>query len=198
MRKITLILLFALVGFYQTSVATTVTVYVSGIGLNPATTSATCGDTIKWKWNGGTDSVRSTTIPGCATSWKSPVGSGTPTFTAVVGCAGSYSYNAYVLNGSVTNYTGTINVTCATGIPAELNVESVSMYPNPGNGHFVLATGGTELQGIQVFDLKGSLVFSQSILDKTSVDLAGLDEGIYLVRIYTSAGILSKKLIISK
>ncbi len=196
MRKITLTILLFLLAFYQISTATTVVVYVTGIGLNQATKSATCGDTIKWIWNGGADSVRSTTIPGCATPWASPIGSGTPTFTTVVACAGTYTYNAYVLNGSVTNYTGTINVTCATGILSVSDPESLNIYPNPGNGHFVLATSGTDLQSIQVFDLNGRLVFNQSLSGKTSIDLSDLEEGVYLVKINTGVGVLNRRVVI--
>jgi hypothetical protein len=198
MRKTLLLFLFAFIS-YHTSKATIVTVYVGGIGLSRPTVSATCGDTIKWIWNGATDSVRSTTIPGCGISWKSPIDASTPNFSVVVPCAGTYSYNAYVLNPTVTNYPGTINVTCATGILPVFKPEpELSIFPNPGKGSFVVSTNQTDLQNLELFDLNGKEVFNQRIMGNTTIDLSTLGEGIYLMKITSLEGIITRKIVITR
>ncbi|MFI5142234.1 MAG: T9SS type A sorting domain-containing protein [Bacteroidia bacterium] len=199
MKKYILLLSLALFGFIKTTQATTHVIYVSGIGVSPAATTANCGDTIVWRWNGGTDSTRSTSIPNCATSWSSPMDAGTPNYSITVGCAGTYNYSCYVLNGTAHTYTASITVSCtSTFIAASANqAVHASIYPNPAQNNFTVLTNRIDNQTLQVYDVTGKQVLAKTINGTTNIE-ADLPEGVYIVTITNNQGVTNKRLTIVK
>jgi hypothetical protein len=82
------------------------------------------------------------------------------------------------------------------------NKEQVNIYPNPNNGSFVIEPipSLTLPQGkgtlMQVYDVNGKLVLSQSINGKTSIDASGLNEGVYNISLQNNEGVVNKRLVI--
>jgi len=91
---------------------------------------------------------------------------------------------------------------------------SVSVYPNPTSGEFQMQVGngqsalGNEYK-IEIYNVYGDKVYEQDISDKETangnspyglslitVNLSESPDGIYFVRINTSAGIISKKVLV--
>src|SRR6185312_16984038 len=158
-----------------------------------------CGDTITWTWNGGTDSTRSTTIPSCATPWSSPIDATTHTYSLTLACGGTYNFSCYVLNGTTKTYTAVINVSCGTtAIPnKQTQTPQVSIYPNPAQNNFTVQATDANNPTVQVFDLTGKLVLSQSINGTTNIE-ANLPEGVYILTLTNNQSITNKRLIIVK
>lgn len=75
---------------------------------------------------------------------------------------------------------------------------SLYIYPNPTNGKFTIETTTKEKEIIEIFDLNGKLVFSQTLTEKTNIDATGLNEGIYNLTIKSNISVSNKKLIIVK
>jgi len=68
------------------------------------------------------------------------------------------------------------------------------LYPNPGKGYYVL--NSNEAAVLEVFDLIGQLVFTDSIqIGKHELDLRQFSQGIYLVRLTNKNAIRSMRLI---
>jgi len=82
------------------------------------------------------------------------------------------------------------------GIKQLLNSSQVNIYPNPNKGNFTIETSATEKQTVQVFDVNGKLVFSQTINGNTSIDAGNLSEGVYNVSIMGNEGVVNKRLVI--
>jgi len=82
------------------------------------------------------------------------------------------------------------------GIKQLLNSSQVNIYPNPNKGNFTIETTVTERQAVQVFDVNGKLVFSQTINGNTSIDASNLSEGVYNVSIVGNEGVVNKRLVI--
>ncbi len=87
------------------------------------------------------------------------------------------------------------------GIP-DRHADAFSIHPNPAQGMITIeSTNGERIMGIEVFNLMGAVVFSkmEPIVagDKLTIDLTGLHGGIYMVRIKTRAGWITKKIIIT-
>ncbi|HXB13950.1 MAG TPA: T9SS type A sorting domain-containing protein, partial [Bacteroidia bacterium] len=82
---------------------------------------------------------------------------------------------------------------------ANLNTEqALSIYPNPSNGNFVIETNTTDIQTLQVFDINGKVVLSQTISGTATIDASNLNEGIYNISIINSQSLVNKKMIITK
>lgn len=76
--------------------------------------------------------------------------------------------------------------------------ERIYIYPNPNNGNFTIETYSETKQSIQLYDVNGRLVLSQSLLGKTNIDASNLNEGVYSLSIIDNEGTTNKKLVIVK
>jgi hypothetical protein len=124
--------------------------------------------------------------------------------TAAVHCACScqYEYN-YILYGlSANNYVAKFSginyaINCATSsINKLLSGNELNIYPNPSNGNFIIEPSSATKQTMQVYDVNGKLVLSQTIKGKTSIDCTPLNEGVYNISIISTEGIINNKLVI--
>ncbi|HTA60925.1 MAG TPA: T9SS type A sorting domain-containing protein [Bacteroidia bacterium] len=77
--------------------------------------------------------------------------------------------------------------------------QQVKIYPNPANNilhiEMEMLNEKTELK---LFDINGRLLLNQFIQDKTTVDVSGLNAGVYSLNITNNEGALTKKLVIVK
>lgn len=73
----------------------------------------------------------------------------------------------------------------------------VNLYPNPTRGEVKIACNNTQIQKVTVFNM-----FGQMILDKemntfeTSINLSNYTTGVYMVRITTANGIVTKNVVV--
>lgn len=98
----------------------------------------------------------------------------------------------------VTNTTYNSIKDIATGlVEKEENIASV--YPNPTNGLFTIELNTKEKQHLQLFDIAGNAVLSQTIENgKASIDADHLAAGIYNISIKGNTSVTNKKLVIVK
>ena len=83
-----------------------------------------------------------------------------------------------------------------TGI-AELNkTTNVSLYPNPTNTQFTIETNATEKQIVNIFDVNGKLILSQTIIGTTTINTETIAPGAYNINLTGSNGVVNKRLII--
>ena len=86
----------------------------------------------------------------------------------------------------------------AMGIEKVTDNDVINIYPNPGNGNFVIESTNATKQTVQLFDINGRLVFTQSISGKTMIDASTLNEGVYNISIIDKEGLINKRLVIVK
>jgi PKD repeat protein len=153
-----------------------------------------------WYWGDGTD----TSGLYAGHSYDS-AGTYNICVTAYSACGDSASY---CQNDSIYRTTNTsmikVKVLQSTaGIQQFANSkEQVIIYPNPNNGSFVIEPipSLTLPQGkgilMQVYDVNGKLVLSQTINGKTSIDASSLNEGIYNISLQSNEGVVNKRLVI--
>lgn len=89
-------------------------------------------------------------------------------------------------------------VTCTTtGIKFSNNENNVvTIYPNPSNGSFIIESSNAAKQTIQIYDVNGKLVLSQTINNKTNIDAGSLNEGVYNISLQSNIGVVNKRLVI--
>ncbi len=74
----------------------------------------------------------------------------------------------------------------------DLNLESVSFYPNPATDYF--SVKGIDIKGVDVYSQDGKLVVkTEKVLD---IDIKHLASGVYILHIETSKNQITKKLIV--
>lgn len=84
------------------------------------------------------------------------------------------------------------------GIEDVLAPEAVALYPNPANQEFTISYPGAIEMDIRVFDVTGKLVIYQRDVDfnqQYTVDVSGLNSGIYFTRLSTGKGVVTKRFI---
>lgn len=128
-------------------------------------------------------------------------GASTATYT-VTGLSASttFSYqvkatNAVPAEASAYSSASVIATTTVTGIASNTNDLSLNVYPNPAVNSFSIG-GLTETAKVSVSDLAGKLLLVKDVQVNNSIDLNGLSQGLYMVRISTSKGTLDKKLMV--
>ena len=91
-------------------------------------------------------------------------------------------------------------MSCPFAIESELSIEettpnSVSIYPNPSNGHFTIEAEG--MKHIEIFNALGQCIKSENVDNELyEVNLESSNAGIYLIRVLTETGIISKPICI--
>lgn len=81
-----------------------------------------------------------------------------------------------------------------TNIAAQSN--EVTIYPNPSSGIFYIE--GFQIQAIEVRDINGRIILKETPMeDKTSINLKGQTEGLYLIRVIGEDCTVVKKVVYS-
>ncbi|MBL7952054.1 MAG: T9SS type A sorting domain-containing protein [Flavobacteriales bacterium] len=95
--------------------------------------------------------------------------------------------NVFLYGGNGTAYA--IRLTSQTGIGMAENtlLEGVTMYPNPTNGLVRVNTVGNEKMTVEVMNILGELVSTSKFVGNTVLDLEGLADGVYSVRVSNGA-----------
>ena len=140
--------------------------------------------------NGSTDNCENLTFSlskltfGCK-----DLGENTVTFTATDSSENSSSTTAIV----------TITGNCEIG-PGQ-GVEYIFIYPNPTSGPFQFATPvGVTIQRVEAFDSRGRMIMFKEYSEidlQYNMDLSGVQNAVYILKLFTSEGIDIKRVIIN-
>jgi hypothetical protein len=117
----------------------------------------------------------------------------TVTATDLVGCTQTDSIEVQVLavEDSIPNDT--------TGIASvSYNSQLLSVYPNPNKGTFTVNVASPLADGavIEVLDITGKRVYSESLYSLNNTITLDAEKGLYLVKVITGNKILTQKLLI--
>lgn len=81
-----------------------------------------------------------------------------------------------------------------TGIEETTNDCKIEIYPNPSSGQFSIISKKLTINNINIIDITGKLI--KTIDENTSViSMVDLPKGIYLIKITTNEGLITKKII---
>ena len=94
---------------------------------------------------------------------------------------------------------GNTNGCAVAGINQIIDVSNqVNIYPNPAQNNFTIETNNTDKQILQITDVNGKQVLTQTINGTTNVDASNLNAGVYNISISSNTGVVNKKLVIVK
>ena len=92
--------------------------------------------------------------------------------------------------------TGNSNGCVVAGIEYYANNVQASIYPIPANNSFTIELNTSNKQTLQLFDVNGKLVLSQTINGKANIDASNLAEGVYNLSLINPSGVANKRLVI--
>jgi lysozyme len=119
-------------------------------------------------------------------------------WTATVpGIPGSQT-DVNVFNGNTAAFNNFMGCS-TTGIkPNNLN-NAFAIYPNPASNSFQIDYPAINAEAVlSIYDLNGKLVLTQTMINKTTIDVSNLSEGIYNISILSNEGVANKRLLIVK
>jgi len=92
-------------------------------------------------------------------------------------------------NNNTSEFSIARNTTEFASINEEINDNGIKVFPNPTDGIFTIS--GKNISFIEIIDMHGQLIKHS---EATTIDIAGVATGIYLVKIYTAENFVIKKL----
>jgi hypothetical protein len=123
--------------------------------------------------------------------WQMNEGIGTTIFDATAN-----AYNGTLMGATFVQDSACNNAT--TSINKLANNNQITLYPNPAQNNFTIETNNSIKQTLQIFDVNGNLVLSQTINGTTSVDASNLSQGVYNISLTNNEGVINKRLVIVK
>jgi hypothetical protein len=83
-----------------------------------------------------------------------------------------------------------------TGLSTILPVNDFNIYPNPADDY--LSIGGlNENADVAIFDLTGKLIYNSELCN-SQIDVSNFQSGIYMMKIETAKGVVTKKFVKNK
>jgi hypothetical protein len=83
-----------------------------------------------------------------------------------------------------------------TGIGLVNVQDGISIYPNPTTGDVFLTNPHQSIQTIRVFGINGKLIFeTRNTASNQRVPMSDFSEGVYVVEVTTSNGVLRKRVV---
>lgn len=84
---------------------------------------------------------------------------------------------------------------------SELSGSTVSVYPNPSNGNFIISLGNINEQvSVQVVDVQGRVVYSQveglKVGKENAISLDNVERGVYLISVSSDQGRYTQSIVI--
>ena len=91
-----------------------------------------------------------------------------------------------------------VTVNCNNSVDLnEHNIDNLYVYPNPSKGN-IFINYSKEIISASIYNIVGKKIASDIQTDNKLLDISHLSNGIYLITINTTEGIITKHVIISK
>ena len=95
----------------------------------------------------------------------------------------------------ITNHTIQVTFKAIENGIADIPTNSISIYPNPTQNELTIDGGDLQINRVEICDLAGRAVFGQPQGSPLQINVSALPAGIYLVRIHTEKGIVTRKVV---
>lgn len=171
-------------------------VNVSDFQFSPQSTTAVCGDTVRWVWVNGTHTTTSASVPAGAATWNANITSSSTSFDYKVTVAGNYGYIC-TPHAATMGMAGAIIVTCTPSGVADLNNSFLSSaYPNPFSGKVIIEMPAADL--VSFYNVLGENVKTFVTKGQTKVEINASDimNGIYFYSIIKEGVVIETRRII--
>lgn len=95
----------------------------------------------------------------------------------------------------VFDYTNAPSNGCAVGIEEEAALVQVQLLPNPVQDLLTITSGNSTVLSVQVVDMAGRVALNAAGNTQTTIDVAALPAGIYVVQVFTNNGTAVRRVV---
>jgi len=110
-----------------------------------------------------------------------------------------YLYPATIWNANTSYPDISFKVSCndcaIVNVP-ELEKNNPTVYPNPATNNFTVDLGNDEKANIQLFNLVGQQVYSETITGRAQVSVANLHSGVYMLKVNQNGNVYTTKVVV--
>lgn len=85
---------------------------------------------------------------------------------------------------------------CAIVDVPELEKNNPTIYPNPATNNFTVDLGNDEKADIQLFNIVGQMVYSETITGTAQVNVANLHSGVYMLKVNQNGKTFTTKVVV--
>ena len=78
----------------------------------------------------------------------------------------------------------------------EIEKKNITVYPNPATNNFTVNMGNDEKASIQLFNIVGQQVYSETFTGTTTVNVANLHSGVYMLKVNQNGKVNTTKVIV--
>ncbi len=107
--------------------------------------------------------------------------------------AGTY-YKIYAVDKAF-NYSDELVVSDANLGVAENVIDRLKIYPNPANNYISIESPSVVVTSVEIFNVLGKNVYSQSGLTDNKINISSLSNGMYLLKITSNEGSITRRII---
>jgi hypothetical protein len=94
-------------------------------------------------------------------------------------------------------YRVTVVAHAANAVNTVSDKNTISMYPNPAKDLLYFNADNTEINSIEIFDIKGRTIFRNKYNSRNiQINIGQFNQGIYYAKVQTTDGIKVNKLVI--
>jgi len=118
-------------------------------------------------------------------------------FIPTDGWYGIYKPNIF-WQGNPKTYLG-VKVTCndcAIVNVAEMEAQNITVRPNPATNNITVNLAGEGQAHIQLFNLVGQLVYSETATSATTINVANLHSGVYMLKVSQNGKVYTSKVVV--
>jgi len=102
--------------------------------------------------------------------------------------------DATTINNSKSN---TFKTNAPTSVNESLLESSVNIFPNPNSGEFQVVSSAFKFQNVDIYNLYGEKIYSQSVNNKSCIVTLDAPNGIYFLKLISDKGTAVKKMIVT-
>ena len=151
---------------------------------------------LDWTENGNATSWTVNYKEANAAQWSTATANTHP--YTLTGLQPATDYSVYVVANCASGQSGASNtVTFSTQtVGIDSYEQTISLYPNPNNGQFIVTSDQGTVNRVQVYDVYGKLLKTVEVNANTAeLDVRELASGMYFVRISTEKGVVTKSFV---
>ena len=161
-----------------------------------ATDATTNSVVLDWTENGNATSWTVNYKEDAAAQWSTATANTHP--YTLTGLLPATDYSVYVVANCASGQSGASNtVTFSTQtVGIDSYEQTISLYPNPNNGQFIINNEQLTINNVQVYDVYGKLLKTVEVNANTAeLDVRELSAGMYFVRVNTEKGVVTKSFV---
>lgn len=108
---------------------------------------------------------------------------------------GTY-YKVYAVDKAF-NYSDELIISDATlGVAQFQDLSGLSIFPNPTKSKLTIKSSKSDITGIEMYNILGTKVLTDNILNNDVVDVSNLSAGVYLLKVFSGNNSVTKRVII--